>query len=51
MAARRVRAYIGLGANVGDPEATLARAVKALAGIPGALVRGGRAFYITRAWI
>jgi 2-amino-4-hydroxy-6-hydroxymethyldihydropteridine diphosphokinase len=32
---RRVRAYIGLGANVGDAEATLAEAVGALANLPG----------------
>lgn len=31
---RRVRAYIGLGANVGDPVATLAAAVNALAALP-----------------
>ena len=33
---RRVRAYIGLGANVGDAAATLADAVAALAALPGA---------------
>jgi 2-amino-4-hydroxy-6-hydroxymethyldihydropteridine diphosphokinase len=32
----RVRAYIGLGANVGDAAATLAAAVHALAALPGA---------------
>ena len=32
----RVRAYIGLGANVGDAAATLAAAVLALAALPGA---------------
>jgi hypothetical protein len=31
---RRVRAYIGLGANVGDPERTLGEAVHALAALP-----------------
>jgi 2-amino-4-hydroxy-6-hydroxymethyldihydropteridine diphosphokinase len=33
--ARRVRAYIGLGANLGDAEATLRAAVRALAGLSG----------------
>ena len=32
---RRVRAYVGLGANVGDAPATLTWAVNALAGLPG----------------
>ena len=40
---RRVRAYIGLGANVGDPEATLAAAVVALAALPGARLAASRA--------
>ena len=50
MAARRVRAYIGLGANVGDAEATLAEAVKALAGLPGARLRGVSRLYVTAPW-
>jgi len=40
-----VRAYVGLGANVGDPEATLAAAVPALAAIPGCRVRGVARLY------
>ena len=32
---RRIRAYIGLGANVGDATATLTEAVAAVAGLPG----------------
>ncbi len=32
---RRTRAYIGLGANLGDAEATLAAAVAALGPCPG----------------
>ena len=47
MAVRRVRAYIGLGANVGDAEATLARAVTALADLPGTRLRGVSRLYAT----
>lgn len=47
MAVRRVRAYIGLGANVGDAEATLAHAVTALADLPGARLRGVSRLYAT----
>jgi 2-amino-4-hydroxy-6-hydroxymethyldihydropteridine diphosphokinase len=36
----QVRAYVGLGANVGDARATLTAAVAALAALPGARVRG-----------
>ena len=43
----RVRAYIGLGANVGDPEATLAAAVRALAVLPGVRLRGVSRLYAT----
>ena len=34
MSERTVRAYIGLGANLGDAEATLTEAVRALAALP-----------------
>ena len=44
---RRVRAYIGLGANVGDAAATLAAAVGALAALPGARLRGVSRLYAT----
>jgi 2-amino-4-hydroxy-6-hydroxymethyldihydropteridine diphosphokinase len=44
---RRVRAYIGLGANVGDAEATLADAVGALAAMPGAGLRSVSRLYAT----
>jgi 2-amino-4-hydroxy-6-hydroxymethyldihydropteridine diphosphokinase len=44
---RRIRAYIGLGSNVGDPAATLARAVEALAALPGARLRGVSRLYAT----
>src|SRR4051794_38598546 len=47
LAERRVRAYIGLGANVGDPERTLAEAVHALGELPGARVRGVSRLYAT----
>ena len=47
MTDRRVRAYIGLGANVGDAEATLAEAVAALAALPGATLRGVSRLYAT----
>ena len=43
----RVRAYIGLGANVGDAEHTLAGAVHALATLPGARLRGVSRLYAT----
>lgn len=42
-----VRAYIGLGANVGDARGTLVDAVKALAALPGAAVRGVSGLYVT----
>ncbi len=47
MTDRRVRAYIGLGANVGDATATLAAAVGALAALPGARLRGVSRLYAT----
>jgi 2-amino-4-hydroxy-6-hydroxymethyldihydropteridine diphosphokinase len=45
--ARRVRAYIGLGANVGDARRTLTEAVAALANVPGARLRGVSRLYRT----
>jgi 2-amino-4-hydroxy-6-hydroxymethyldihydropteridine diphosphokinase len=47
VAVRRVRAYIGLGANVGDARRTLAAAVAALAALPGARLRGVSRLYRT----
>jgi 2-amino-4-hydroxy-6-hydroxymethyldihydropteridine diphosphokinase len=47
LADRRVRAYIGLGANVGDPERTLGEAVHALAALPGTRLRGVSRLYAT----
>ena len=46
--ARRVRAYIGLGANVGDARRTLTDAVAALATVPGARLRGVSRLYRTK---
>ena len=48
--ARRVRAYVGLGANVGDAPMTLAWAVSAMAGLPGMRVRGVSPLYATAPW-
>ncbi|HET9435447.1 MAG TPA: 2-amino-4-hydroxy-6-hydroxymethyldihydropteridine diphosphokinase [Candidatus Limnocylindrales bacterium] len=44
----RVRAYVGLGANVGDPAATLAAGVRALEALPGVRLRGVSRLYATR---
>lgn len=44
---RRVRAYVGLGANVGDALRTLADAVAALGAMPGARLRGVSRLYRT----
>jgi 2-amino-4-hydroxy-6-hydroxymethyldihydropteridine diphosphokinase len=44
---RRVRAYVGLGANVGDAETTLAEAVAALIARPGIRLRGVSRLYAT----
>lgn len=44
---RRVRAYLGLGANVGDAASTLAEAVAALAALPGARLSGVSRLYVT----
>ena len=42
-----MRAYIGLGANVGDADGTLALAVAALDDLPGARLRGVSRLYAT----
>lgn len=47
MSERTVRAYIGLGANVGDARATLAWAVTALATLPGVRLVGVSRLYVT----
>lgn len=46
-APRRVRAYVGLGANLGDAAATLAAGVQALAALPGARLVGVSRLYQT----
>ena len=43
----RVRAYVGLGANIGDASATLAAAVRSLATLPGTRLRGVSRLYAT----
>ncbi|OGO55677.1 MAG: 2-amino-4-hydroxy-6-hydroxymethyldihydropteridine diphosphokinase [Chloroflexi bacterium RBG_16_70_13] len=45
---RRVRAYVGLGSNLGDSAATLAAAVRALGALPGVRPRGVSRLYATR---
>lgn len=44
----RRRAYVGLGANVGDARETLTAAVHALAALPGARLRGVSDLYRTK---
>jgi 2-amino-4-hydroxy-6-hydroxymethyldihydropteridine diphosphokinase len=46
--ARTVRAYIGLGANLGDTEETLAAAVAALGELPGMRVQNVSRLYATQ---
>ncbi len=48
MASRTVRAYVGLGANVGDAFANLGNGVRALAALPGVRLRGVSKLYRTR---
>jgi 2-amino-4-hydroxy-6-hydroxymethyldihydropteridine diphosphokinase len=45
---RRVRAYIGLGANLGDAGGTIARGIRALAALPGVRPHAVSRLYITR---
>jgi 2-amino-4-hydroxy-6-hydroxymethyldihydropteridine diphosphokinase len=47
---RTVRAYIGLGANVGDAAGMLARSVVALDELPAVRVRGVSRLYATEPW-
>ena len=47
MAGRRVRAYIGLGANIGDPAGTLTAAVQALGALPDVRLVGVSRLYAT----
>lgn len=50
MGQRRVRAYVGLGANVGDARRTLADAVEALGALSGSGRRGVSRLYVTAPW-
>jgi 2-amino-4-hydroxy-6-hydroxymethyldihydropteridine diphosphokinase len=45
---RRVRAYIGLGANLGDAAGTIARGIRALAALPGVRPHAVSRLYVTR---
>ena len=45
---KRVRAYVGLGSNVGESRVTLQRAVRALGALPDVRVRGVSRLYRTR---
>lgn len=47
MSERTVRAYIGLGANIGDAEVTLRDAIHALGTLPGTRVRAVSRLYAT----
>lgn len=47
-AGRLVRAYVGLGANLGDREATLRSAVRALDATPGVRIAEVSRLYVTR---
>jgi 2-amino-4-hydroxy-6-hydroxymethyldihydropteridine diphosphokinase len=47
---RRVRAYIGLGANLGDAAGTLAWAVTSLGDVPGLRLRRVSRLYATAPW-
>jgi 2-amino-4-hydroxy-6-hydroxymethyldihydropteridine diphosphokinase len=44
---RRVRVYVGLGANLGDPAGMLAAGIHALAALPGARLAGVSRLYAT----
>lgn len=47
---RRVRAYIGLGANLGDAATTLAAGVHAIGALPGVRLRGVSRLFATEPW-
>jgi 2-amino-4-hydroxy-6-hydroxymethyldihydropteridine diphosphokinase len=46
--ARRVRAYVGLGANLGDAAGTLTAGIHALAALPGVRLAGVSRLYATK---
>jgi len=45
---RRVRAYIGLGANLGEAAETIAKGIRTLAVLPGVRLHGVSRLYVTR---
>jgi len=45
---KRVRAYVGLGSNVGDSRSALRNAIRAMAALPGVRLRGISRLYRTR---
>ena len=45
---RRVRAYVGLGANLGDAAGTIARGIRALAALPGVRPHAVSRLYVTQ---
>jgi 2-amino-4-hydroxy-6-hydroxymethyldihydropteridine diphosphokinase len=45
-----IRAYIGLGGNLGDPDRSIADAVEALGALPGVALRGVSRLYATAPW-
>ncbi|HSL77558.1 MAG TPA: 2-amino-4-hydroxy-6-hydroxymethyldihydropteridine diphosphokinase [Candidatus Limnocylindrales bacterium] len=45
-----IRAYVGLGANLGDAGASMADAIAALDGLPGVAVKRVSRLYATRPW-
>jgi len=45
---RRVRAYVGLGANLGDAAGTIARGIRALAALPGVRPQAVSRLYVTQ---
>jgi 2-amino-4-hydroxy-6-hydroxymethyldihydropteridine diphosphokinase len=47
MTERRVRAYVGLGANIGDARGTLAWALQSLAELPGVRIHAVSPLYLT----
>lgn len=46
--AKRVRAYVGLGSNVGDSHRAMANGIRALAALPGVRLRAVSPLYRTR---
>lgn len=47
---QRVRAFVGLGGNLGDPAATLREAIRELDGLPGTRMLRASRLYRSAAW-